>query len=95
MRWETAGLTAMAAIVVLGHFFFAAYAISQLYVTPLSSFPLLWACWSSGLYLTAFMFRRLGLTYYRAQLAVAEKRRASRPLGALRYTGGISSAGSE
>jgi hypothetical protein len=93
MRWETAGLTALAAVVVLGHFFFAAYAISQLYVTPLSSFPLLWACWSSGLYLTAFMFRRLGLTYYRAQVAVAEKRQASRPLAALRYTGGIGSAG--
>lgn len=95
MRWETAGLTAMAAIVVLGHFFFAAYAISQLYVTPLSSFPLLWACWSSWLYLTAFMFRRLGLTYYRAQLAGAEKRQASRPLAAMRYTGGIESAGND
>jgi hypothetical protein len=95
MRWETAGLTAMAAIVFLGHFFFAAYAISQLHVTPLSSFPLLWVCWCSGLYLTAFIFRRLGLTYHRAQQALGPKRPVVQPVTSIRYTGGIGLSGDD
>ena len=67
MPWEFAGLTVLAATVFLGHLLVAGYAIGQLHVTPLTAFPLLWVCWSSGFYLTAFTFRRIGLTYYRAQ----------------------------
>jgi hypothetical protein len=76
MPWECAGLTVMAAAVFLGHFFAAAYLIGQLHVAPLTAFPLLWICWSSGFYLTAFTFRRLGLTYYRAQKRIQAQRRS-------------------
>jgi hypothetical protein len=76
MPWECAGLTVLAAAVFLGHFFAAAYAIGQLHVAPLTAFPLLWICWSSGFYLTAFTFRRLGLTYYRAQKRIQAQRHA-------------------
>jgi hypothetical protein len=74
MPWECAGLTILAAAVFLGHFFVAAYAIGQLHVVPLTAFPLLWICWSSGFYLTAFTFRRLGLTYYLAQRRIQGQR---------------------
>jgi hypothetical protein len=76
MPWECAGLTVMAAAVFLGHFFAAAYLIGQLHVVPLTAFPLLWICWSSGFYLTAFTFRRLGLTYYRSQKRIQAQRRS-------------------
>jgi hypothetical protein len=74
MPGECAALTVFAAAILLAHFFAAAYAIGQLHVTPLVAFFLLWACWSSGFYLTAFTFRRLGLTYYYAQLRIRERK---------------------
>jgi hypothetical protein len=90
MPWECAGLTLLAAAVFLGEFFVAAYAIGQLHVTPLSAFPLLWACWSSGFYLTAFTFRRLGLTYYQAQMRnKGRKHKRAVPVVAVKYQGGI------
>jgi hypothetical protein len=90
MPWECAGLTLLAAAVFLGHFFAAAYAIGQLYVTPLTAFPLLWICWSSGFYLTAFTFRRLGLTYYRAQERTqGRKHTGAAPIAVSHYQGGI------
>jgi hypothetical protein len=94
MPWECAGLTVLAASVFLGHFFIAAYAIGQLHVSPLSMFPLLWACWSSGFYLTAFTFRRLGLTYYRAQQRIQGRKhtRAVSVVGAT-HQGGIARDG--
>jgi hypothetical protein len=88
MPWECAGLTVLAAAVFLGHFFAAAYLIGQLHVVPLSAFPLLWICWSSGFYLTAFTFRRLGLTYYRAQKKIQAQRQAR-----VRSAGGMSRPG--
>jgi hypothetical protein len=74
--------------VFLGHFFAAAYLIGQLHVVPLTAFPLLWICWSSGFYLTAFTFRRLGLTYYRAQKRIQAQRQAR-----VRSAGGMSRPG--
>jgi hypothetical protein len=95
MPWECATLTLLAAAIFLGHGFAAAYAIGQLHVSPLTAFPLLWICWSSGFYLTAFMFRRLGLTYHRAQQRISshERTRAVSPLAA-RHQGGIVEDGS-
>jgi hypothetical protein len=90
MPWEAAGLTALAAAVFLGHSFAAAYSIGQLHVTPLTAFPLLWICWSSGFYLTAFTFRRLGLTYCRAQQRTKDRRQSRvRSAAALRHQPGI------
>jgi membrane protein implicated in regulation of membrane protease activity len=76
MPGEGAALTILAAAILLAHFFAAAYAIGQLHVTPLTAFPLLWACWSSGFYLTAYVFRRLGLTYYRAQRRISDRKQS-------------------
>jgi len=78
MPAECAALTLLAGAVLLAHVFAAGYAIAQLHVTPLLAFPLLWACWSSGFYLTAFTFRRLGLTYYRAQLRIGDRQQSRR-----------------
>jgi hypothetical protein len=90
MPWECAGLTILAAAVFLGHVFVAAYALGQLHVSPLSAFPLLWACWSSGFYLTAFTFRRLGLTYYRAQQRIkGRKQTRAVPVAVATHQGGI------
>jgi hypothetical protein len=94
MPSECAGLTLLAAAVFLGHFFVAAYAIGQLHVTPLTAFPLLWVCWSSGFYLTAFTFRRLGLTYYRAQQRTRGRKHVGAiPIAISRHQGGISADG--
>ena len=94
MPAECALLTLLAAAVFLGHFFAGAYAIGQLHVTPLFAFPLLCACWSSGFYLTAFTFRRLGLTYYRAQRRLRERRDSRpRPSATLRHQSGIAPEG--
>jgi hypothetical protein len=73
----------------------AGYAIGQLHVTPLTAFPLLWVCWSSGFYLTAFTFRRIGLTYYRAQQRLeGRKQTGAMPVVALRHQGDIQEEGS-
>jgi hypothetical protein len=76
MPGEGAAITILATVIFLGHFFAAAYAIAQIHVTPLTAFPLLWACWSSGFYLTAFSFRRLGLTYYLAQRRISDRKQS-------------------
>src|SRR5580704_6304512 len=76
MPGEGAAITILATVIFLGHFFAAAYAIGQIHVTPLTAFPLLWACWSSGFYLTAFSFRRLGLTYYLAQRRISDRKQS-------------------
>jgi hypothetical protein len=95
MPWEFAGLTVLASAVFLGHLLVAGYAIGQLHVTPLTAFPLLWVCWSSGFYLTAFTFRRIGLTYYRAQQRlVGRKHTGAMPVVALRHQGDIQEEGS-
>ena len=65
MRWKTVELTLLATAVLLGHFAAAICGIAQLHANPVSAVPLLWLCWTSGLYLATFTFRRLGLTYYR------------------------------
>jgi hypothetical protein len=98
MPWEFIGVTLLASAVFLGHVLIAAYSIGQLHVTPLVAFPLLWACWSSGLYLTAFTFRRLGLTFYRSQQRVrGRQRKYSRAASTevLRHQGGLSQENSD
>ncbi len=95
MPWEFLGITILAATVFLGHLAVAGYSIGQLHVTPLTAFPLLWVCWSSGFYLTAFTFRRLGLTFYRAQQRqVGRKHKGAVPIAAQRHQADIPEDGS-
>jgi hypothetical protein len=80
MGWRAIELTMLATAVFLAHLFAGVSGIGHLHDRPLSSFLLLCAAATTGLYLTAFTFRRLGLTYYRL-----ERRRRSaeaQPAGA-------------
>jgi hypothetical protein len=72
MRWKTVELALLATGVFLAHLFAAVYGIGHLHDRPLVAFALLCTAATTGLYLTAFTFRRLGLTYYRFE----RKRRA-------------------
>jgi hypothetical protein len=73
MGWKTVELALLATGVFLAHLFAAIYGIGHLHDRPVVAFLLLCTAATTGLYLTAFTFRRLGLTYYR----VERKRRAA------------------
>jgi hypothetical protein len=73
MRWKTVELALLATGVFLAHLYAAVYGIGHLHDRPLVAFALLCTAATTGLYLTAFTFRRLGLTYYRFE----RKRRAA------------------
>ena len=79
MRWKTVELALLATGVFLAHLFAAVYGIGHLHDRPLVAFALLCTAATTGLYLTAFTFRRLGLTYYRF-----ERKRRARPDARLR-----------
>jgi hypothetical protein len=52
---------------VVGQVIALGFAVSQLYVRPFWALILLCTVWTAGLYLGAFVFRRLGVTYYRSR----------------------------
>jgi hypothetical protein len=78
MRWKTVELALLATGVFLAHLFAAIYGIGHLHDRPLVAFALLCTAATTGLYLTAFTFRRLGLTYYHFE----RQRRAASPTAA-------------
>jgi hypothetical protein len=78
MGWKSLELTLLASAVFVAHFAAAVYGIGHLHDQPLSSFLLLCLAATTALYLTAFTFRRLGLTYYRCE----RRRRAAEALPA-------------
>lgn len=67
MGRKTVELTALASAVFVTHLFAATYGIGHLHDQPVTSFALLCVAATTGLYLTAFTFRRLGLAYYRCK----------------------------
>jgi hypothetical protein len=67
MGWKTIELTLLGAAVFLAHLFAGIQGIGHLHDQPLTSFALLCIASTTGLYLAAFTFRRLGLTYYRVE----------------------------
>jgi hypothetical protein len=73
MGWKAIELTLLAAVVFLAHLYAGVHGIGHLHDQPLFSFALLCVAATTGLYFTAFTFRRLGLAYYR----VERKRRAT------------------
>ena len=81
MGWKAIELTLLATAVFLAHLYAGVHGIGHLHDQPLFSFLLLCVAATTGLYLTAFMFRRLGLTYYRLerQRRAAEAQPADEP----------------
>jgi hypothetical protein len=67
LGWKSLELTLLATAVFLAHLFAAVYGIGHLHDQPFVSFLLLCVAATTGLYLTAFTFRRLGLTYCRLE----------------------------
>jgi hypothetical protein len=67
MGWKSLELTLLASAVFLAHFLAAVHGIGHLHDQPFTSFLLLCVAATTGLYLTAFTFRRLGLAYYRSE----------------------------
>jgi hypothetical protein len=64
-------VTAIGSAVFATHLYAGAYGIGHLHDQPVTSFALLCLATTTGLYLTAFTFRRLGLAYYRCQRRAA------------------------
>ncbi len=79
MGTKTIQLTLLASVVFLGHAFLVGYSISRLNAEPFLSLFRLSLCWTSGLYLTAFTCRRMGMTYYQVFRKPLKKRAKSKP----------------
>lgn len=67
MGRKTIEITAIGLAVFAAHLYAGAYGIGHLHDQPVTSFALLCIAATTGLYLAAFTFRRLGLAYYRCQ----------------------------
>lgn len=67
MGWKSIEMTLLAATVFLAHLAAGVQGIGHLHDQPLFSFALLCVAATTGLYMTAFTFRRLGLAYYRVE----------------------------
>jgi hypothetical protein len=71
MGWKTIELTALGSAVFVAHLFTGTYGIGHLHDQPVTSFALLCVAATTGLYLAAFTFRRLGLAYCRYKRRVS------------------------
>lgn len=65
MRGKAIEIVLLATAIFAGHLALAIYGLAHLHEEPFLSVVRLCIFWCSGLYLTAFTFRRLGLAYYR------------------------------
>jgi len=65
MRGKAIELILLATAIFAGHLALAVYGLAHLHEEPFLSIVRLCIFWCSGLYLTAFTFRRIGLAYYR------------------------------
>jgi hypothetical protein len=67
MKWDTARLTLLATVVVVGHSLAGWFSISWVHEHFFAGIALMFVIWSSCLYFSAFAFRRLGLAFYRME----------------------------